>query len=57
MKAATKKKSIAKKATKSKSLSSYSKAYNDFIKDVEEFNVGNFKPSKRGLVTVNLGGL
>ena len=52
-----KKKTIAKKALKNKVFNSYSNAYKDFIKDIEEFNAGNFKPSKRGLVTVNVGGL
>ena len=51
------KKSVVKKSSKSKDSNSYSNAYKDFIKDVKEFNIGNFKPSKRGLVTVNLGGL
>lgn len=34
-----------------------SQAYIDFLQDVKEFNEGNFKPSKRGLITVKLGGL
>ena len=34
-----------------------SQAYIDFIQDVKEFNEGNFKPSKRGLITIKLGGL
>ena len=34
-----------------------SQAYIDFLRDVKEFDEGNFKPSKRGLITVKLGGL
>jgi len=34
-----------------------SQAYIAFLQDVKEFNEGNFKPSKRGLITVKLGGL
>lgn len=34
-----------------------SQAYKDFLQDVKEFDEGNFKPSKRGLITVKLGGL
>ena len=34
-----------------------SQAYIDFLQDVKEFNEGNFKPSKRGLITIKLGGL
>ena len=34
-----------------------SQAYIDFLQDVKEFNEGNFTPSKRGLITVKLGGL
>lgn len=34
-----------------------SQAYIDFLQDVKEFDEGNFTPSKRGLITVKLGGL
>lgn len=34
-----------------------SQAYIDFLQDVKEFDEGNFAPSKRGLITVKLGGL
>lgn len=42
---------------KNKNGKKKSQAYKDFLQDVKEFNEGNFKPSKRGLITVKLGGL